>query len=302
MDISYRAPKFAHPFSRHTVIILTSLTDLRAALADHRTAGRRVGLVPTMGFLHAGHMSLVEYARAHSDVVVMTIFVNPTQFAPTEDLAKYPRDIPRDTAMAEKAGVDILFVPAVDEIYPAGFDTFVMPGAQGSILEGAIRPTHFRGVLTVVAKLFNMILPDVAVFGQKDFQQALLLRKMARDLNFAVDVLIAPIVREADGLAMSSRNVYLSPDERAQARVLSASLAEALHRIADGERSAAQLEQAIRTHIMSAPAAAIDYIAIAAADTLAPVEQLEPGRTAVIALAVRIGKTRLLDNILVENL
>ena len=272
-----------------------------AAAQAARLRGERVGLVPTMGFLHAGHLSLVDEARRRCDVVVMSIFVNPTQFAPTEDLSTYPRDLARDTAMAESAGVDMLYVPEAADLYPTGFDTFIVPGAAGAILEGAVRPTHFRGVLTVVAKLFHMTAPNVAVFGQKDFQQALLIRKMVRDLNFDVEIIVAPIMREPDGLAMSSRNIYLTPSQREQARALSASLTEAQKMIADGERNSKKIIDTMSARIAREPEAHIDYILVAGAETLQAIEEISPTRSAVIALAVRVGKTRLLDNCIIAT-
>lgn len=272
---------------------------MRAAGEAARHAGRRIGLVPTMGFLHEGHLSLVWHVRERCDTVVMSIFVNPTQFSPEEDLEKYPRDLPRDAALAAAAGVDTLFVPEVADMYPDTFDTYITPGAAGAILEGAVRPHHFRGVLTVVAKLFQIVSPHVAVFGQKDFQQALLIRRMVHDLDFDVEVLVSPIVREPDGVAMSSRNVYLSTAERVQAVSLSQALRLAEALIAAGEHSAAVLIGAMTERISREPDARIEYVSVANANTLQPQEHLTKGTPTVIALAVRVGNTRLLDNVVV---
>jgi pantoate--beta-alanine ligase len=263
-----------------------------------RQEGRLVGLVPTMGYLHEGHLSLIRIARERSDVVVTSIFVNPTQFAPHEDYQRYPRDLPRDMALAEQAGCDVIFHPSVEEMYPAGYLTYVEVEKITGVLCGRSRPTHFRGVTTVVAKLFNIVKPHVAVFGQKDAQQALVVRRMAQDLNFDLEIVVAPIVREPDGLAMSSRNSYLSPEERRQAVVLSKALQRASELVAAGERSAARLVMEMEAVIRTAPSARVDYVAVVDAQTLEEVEQLR-GQV-LIALAVWIGSTRLIDNVMVE--
>ena len=263
-----------------------------------RQSGKRIGIVPTMGALHEGHLSLIRAAREHCDLAVMTLFVNPAQFAPTEDLASYPRTFEQDCTLAEREGAAIIFAPSASEMYLPDHEVYVAPEKLGSVLEGAVRPAHFRGVLTVVTKLFNIVRPHVAVFGQKDFQQAVLIKKMVRDLNFGIEVIVAPIVREPDGLAMSSRNIYLSPSERLQARALSESLKIAENIIDSGERSAQKIINVMNERIAPEPDASVDYITVLAPETLSQIEQLQQGSTVAIVLAVRVGKTRLLDNML----
>jgi pantoate--beta-alanine ligase len=272
-----------------------SVTEMQQAALVLRTAGKRIGVVPTMGFLHAGHLSLVKLARARSEVVILTLFVNPTQFGPREDLAKYPRNFERDTALCHEAGVDILFAPDAAEMYAADASVYVVEEKLSRGLCGAARPGHFRGVGTVVAKLFNLCLPHVAVFGEKDAQQLRIIRRMTRDLNFPVEIVAGPTLRAADGLAMSSRNTYLSADERQQAPVLKRALDVAVRLFQTGERDAATLKTAMRQIITQAPAAKIEYIEIVDDATLEPVPTLE--KPALIALAVFIGPTRLIDNI-----
>ncbi|MCD6335404.1 MAG: pantoate--beta-alanine ligase [Candidatus Latescibacteria bacterium] len=264
-----------------------------------RREGKRIGLVPTMGCLHEGHLSLIRLARKRTDVVVVSIFVNPTQFGPTEDFEKYPRTFNRDQELVEQAGGEIIFAPGVEEMYPPGFDTSVTVARLTKGLCGASRPGHFRGVTTVVTKLLCAAKPHVAVFGQKDFQQAAVIRRMVWDLNLDVEIVTAPIVREADGLAMSSRNAYLSPKERRDARVLFQSLEKAEKMVRDGEREASEIITAMKTEIEAKPAARIDYVAVVDAETLEPVTRVE-GRT-LVALAVWIGKTRLIDNVVLEE-
>lgn len=260
-----------------------------------RRAGKRIGFVPTMGYLHDGHLSLIRLAAKRADWVVVSLFVNPTQFGPGEDLDRYPRDFTRDKALCAETGVDVLFCPTAAEMYPPGYSVYVAETRLSGRLCGVSRPHHFGGVTTVVAKLFNLVAPDFAVFGQKDAQQARIVRQMVRDLNFPVKIRIAPIVREPDGLAMSSRNRYLSPGERADALCLHRALQEAerLHR--DGERDASVLSARMRALIAGVASAEIDYIEIVDDETLQPVETIT-GRT-LVALAVRIGKTRLIDNV-----
>lgn len=274
----------------------------RLALAWRR-AGTRVGFVPTMGYLHEGHISLVRHARrlvGPRGVVVASIYVNPTQFAPTEDLSRYPRDLPRDTRLCREAGVDVLFIPDDRVMYPgksAGdYSTYVVEETLSQTMEGAARPAHFRGVTTVVAKLFNLVLPDVAVFGAKDFQQAAIIRRMVRDLNFPVKTVVAPTVRERDGLAMSSRNKYLSDGERAQATVLWRSLQLAKSRVRSGRTPvpSSMLKAEIASLVTAQPAARLDYVEFFAPDTLAPLAQVKRGTHC--ALAVFVGQTRLIDN------
>lgn len=282
------------------MLIVSTVPELHRALADHRAAGRSVGFVPTMGFLHEGHLSLVHRARQENGAVIVSIFVNPTQFAPTEDLDRYPRDVERDTALCRTEGCDILFVPRPEEMYPAGFSTYVSVDGLSSRLEGSYRPTHFRGVATVVMKLFLLVRPDRAYFGQKDAQQCAVIASMVRDLAVPVGLVIVPTVRESDGLAMSSRNVYLSSDERKRAPVLFRALSRAAERIAAGERDAARLSAGITAEIMEQSPAAVDYAAVVDPLTLEPVDALAPGSDVLIPVAVRFGTTRLIDNIIVR--
>jgi len=276
--------------------VITSVAALRQHLGEQRTAGKRIGLVPTMGFLHAGHLSLVDAARRECDVVVMSIFVNPKQFGPNEDFESYPRDMARDLCLAGDGGVDVVFTPEVSEVYPEGFQSEVSVRGLTEPLCGASRPGHFNGVTTVVAKLFNMVGPDRAYFGQKDYQQAAVTQRMVTDLNMPLTVVVCPIVRESDGLAMSSRNAYLNPAERLAARVLWRALNVAESRLAAGERQAASLAAAVREVIAAEPLARIDYVAVCDPQSLAPLEALP--ETVLVALAVYVGRTRLIDNAL----
>jgi pantoate--beta-alanine ligase len=273
-----------------------TVADLRAALEPERRAGRSIGLVPTMGAFHEGHLSLIRAARAANDVVVVSLFVNPAQFRPGEDLDAYPRDEERDGRLAEAEGVDILFAPAVDEVYPDGFDTAVSVGAITTVLDGdpARRgPEHFAGVTTVVTKLFNMTAPDRAYFGQKDAQQALVIRRMVRDLDMPVEIVVCPTVRDPDGLALSSRNAYLSPAERERALSLSRALRAAEETVAAGATDGAEVLAAARARL---EAAGVDpeYLELRSAEDLAPVERVN-GST-LLAVAARVGRARLIDN------
>jgi len=281
------------------VKVVTSIPELQRLANEARLTGKRVGVVPTMGFLHDGHLSLIRIARQHSDVVITTIFVNPAQFAPNEDFEAYPRDLVRDEKLAEKAGTDLLFVPGVREMYPEGYLTYVDVENITKVLEGKSRPTHFRGVTTVVAKLLNIAKPRVAVFGQKDAQQVAVIRQMVKDLNFDVDIIVGPIIRESDGLALSSRNVYLSPEQRSDALVLSQSLRAGEKMILEGERWPDAIRAAMRDHISTKPSASIDYVSLADAATLEELTTVRPGRQILVSLAVRVGQTRLIDNTLV---
>lgn len=263
-----------------------------------RKEGKTIGFVPTMGYLHEGHLSLARTTKKHTDVVVMSIFVNPIQFGPNEDYENYPRDLKRDEDLARSAGVDVLFTPSVKEIYPEGYATYVSVERLGDTLCGASRPGHFRGVTTVVAKLFEIVRPDIAYFGQKDAQQAFIIRKMAEDLTMGIEVKVLPTVREADGLAMSSRNTYLSPDERKDATVLYAALREAEALIAAGRRDPRQVIAAMREMIAGVPTARIDYIAIVDTKELNDVAEITG--EVLVALAVVIGTTRLIDNIIIK--
>ena len=279
--------------------ILTKIEDIRQELLVIRTNAKKIALVPTMGYLHEGHLSLVDVAKVNADVVVMSIFVNPTQFAPNEDLMRYPRDIERDERLARERGVDYIFHPEVAEMYPDPYFTYVVTEQLAKVLCGISRPTHFRGVTTVVAKLFNIIQPDVAVFGQKDAQQAVIVKQMVRDLNFPIQIIVAPIVRESDGLAMSSRNFYLTPEERQQAPIIFNALQAARENVKNGLTDANQVRDQITKMIQTSPLARIDYVEIIDDQTLTPVETVKPGTFA--AVAVYYGKTRLIDNIYLKE-
>ena len=263
----------------------------RGATRDRKT----LGLVPTMGALHEGHLSLVRAARSQCDVTAVSIFVNPLQFGPTEDLDKYPRTLQRDAALLEELGVDFVFAPSSAEMYPPGAQTYVDAGDLSGKLDGGSRPEHFRGVATVVCKLFEVVRPDRAYFGQKDAAQVAVLRKMARDLNLDVEIVVCPIVREADGLALSSRNVYLNAAERKQALVLSRSLQRVKATAEAGEHDARKLVELGLREIATEPAAKLDYFAVVDPDTLDPVEKVSPGT--LVAVAAWVGTTRLIDNL-----
>jgi len=278
------------------MIDLEGIPELRRWVGEARAAQRRVALVPTMGALHEGHLRLVDEARRRAVAVVMTIYVNPLQFGPKEDLARYPRDLSRDRALAKARGVDALFAPTDAVMYPAGSEIRVIPGPTADRWEGAARPGHFAGVLTVVAKLFHLVEPDVAMFGRKDIQQAVLVRQMVRDLDWPLEIVVVPTVRESDGLALSSRNAYLDPAERRQAVALSAALGAAHEAFAAGERNAAALVALMRRRLDAEPALRLEYLAVAEPRALAPVETVDAGT--VVALAARLGRTRLIDNII----
>jgi pantoate--beta-alanine ligase len=278
------------------MMIVSSLDELRAArlLLDGR-----LGLVPTMGYLHEGHLSLARRAREECDRVAASIFVNPTQFGPTEDLSKYPRDLDRDLSLLDAAGVDLVWTPDNETIYPPDFSTWVEVEGLTRPLEGAARPGHFRGVTTVVAKLFNAVQPQAAYFGQKDAQQAAVVRKMTRDLNFPVEIVVCPTVRETDGLAMSSRNSYLSPEERKSAIVLFRALTAAREAFERGERDAESLRKVMSETLASEPRARTQYVSCADYDTLEELATVT-GK-ALLSMAVFIGKTRLIDNFVVGS-
>jgi pantoate--beta-alanine ligase len=255
-----------------------------------------VGFVPTMGYLHEGHMSLVKKARAENQSVIVSIYVNPTQFGPKEDLSKYPRDLPRDLAMLEKEGTDVVFFPSDKEMYPDGYDTWVIVENLTKPLEGDVRPTHFRGVTTIVNKLFNIVRPTNAYFGQKDAQQVLVIKKMVTDINMNLKVVVCPTIREPDGLAMSSRNVYLNPEQRKAAPVLNKSLLLANELFTHGERNTALILEKMTVLIQKEPQANIDYINISDTATLAELKTIS--QSALVSMAVRFGNTRLIDNII----
>jgi pantoate--beta-alanine ligase len=265
---------------------------------EQRAGGCRIGCVPTMGCLHEGHLSLVKQAQPRADQVVVTIFVNPTQFGPNEDFSRYPRTVERDLELCRAAGVQAVFLPQAADLYPADHSVYVVEERLGDGLCGASRPGHFRGVCTIVAKLFNLTLPHVAVFGQKDFQQASIIRRMVRDLNFPVEIVVAPTLREADGLAMSSRNRLLSADERKRALGLSRALGLAQEACAAGETDAAATCLRLRDTLTSRYGLRVDYVAAVDGDTLAPAAKLRPG--VVIALAAMAGNTRLIDNAMLQ--
>jgi pantoate--beta-alanine ligase len=274
--------------------VVTTIAALRQKLAPRRRAGQTIGFVPTMGYLHQGHLSLVGRAKSENDVTVVSIFVNPLQFGKNEDLEKYPRDLARDSAMLEEAGVDFLFAPGVEDMYPEPMQTVVDLPKLGSELEGEARPGHFAGVATVVTKLFNIVQPDAAYFGEKDYQQVTIIQKMVEDLAQPVRVVPVPTVREADGLACSSRNVYLSPAERAAAVIVPKTLAEAERLLLTGIRDVATLEGKLVEFLQTEPLAEPEVVAIRDPRTLERIETVK--ETALVLLYVRFGKTKLLDN------
>ncbi len=279
--------------------IISSAADMTAFSKSAHCAGKRVGFVPTMGALHEGHLSLVRAARAQADVVVVSIFVNPAQFGPNEDFSKYPRTFEQDRAMLEREGAGCIFSPTVEEMYPPGATTWVTVEGISDKLDGRSRPGHFRGVTTIVSKLFNIVQPDAAFFGQKDAAQVAIIRKMVRNLNFDVRIVVCPIVRETDGLAMSSRNAYLNPAERKQALALSRSLSHVQSLIQQGERCAEKLIAAGKQLIAEEPAVRLDYLEIVHPDTLDPLADVSKG--ALVAVAAYVGTTRLIDNLLLRK-
>jgi pantoate--beta-alanine ligase len=277
--------------------IITTIAKLREAVRAIRAAGRSLGLVPTMGALHDGHLSLVKRSNERCDVTLVTIFVNPTQFGPNEDLEKYPRTLDADLEALSELQVDIVFAPSNDELYPANFSTFVETAQVAEPLEGECRPGHFRGVITIVMKLFQIATADVAFFGRKDYQQAAVIQAMVRDLNVPIEVEVCPIIREEGGLALSSRNRYLTNDEREQSLAISRSLRMAEQLVCNGERDPTVVQRAIRQEFDTAGIDRIEYIAIANGETLEPAEQIDEGTVALIAAFV--GSTRLIDNCLI---
>jgi pantoate--beta-alanine ligase len=282
--------------------VAESIADVRESIAQARVAGQTIGFVPTMGALHAGHAALVERAKRECDYVVVSIFVNPTQFGPGEDYSRYPRTFDSDLVLCERAGAKLIFVPDRDTIYPSNFgSTYVDVSSVSDVLEGASRPGHFRGVATVVLKLFGIVTPDRAYFGQKDFQQQLILRRMVDDLNVPVSMVTVPTVREADGLAMSSRNRYLNAEERQAARVLSLALGEARAAVKGGETSANRVRQILTSTVKSERLATLDYAEVADAATLEPLTDLVRGREAVALLVARVGPARLIDNAILTD-
>ena len=278
--------------------VVKTVKEVRDIVSGWKREGLSVGLVPTMGYLHEGHRSLIEKSVSENDCTVVSVFVNPIQFGPSEDLASYPRDLQRDMDVVGSAGGDLIFHPEPSEMYPGHFTSFIDTSETTELLCGAVRPGHFRGVCTVVGKLFNIVMPERAYFGQKDAQQLATIRRFVRDLNFNVQIVACPIVRESDGLAKSSRNTYLSADERQAALVLSQSLQKGKALIDAGERDAAAVKEAIRAHLLTQPLARIDYVEVVDNENIRRVERIS-GST-LVAIAVYIGKTRLIDNFIAE--
>ncbi len=281
------------------MIRLSTIAELRSWTAAARRAEQRIALVPTMGALHAGHLALVAEARRRAPRVVMSLFINPLQFGPTEDYARYPRALERDARLASESGVDALYTPTVDMMYPPGSETRVVPGHSAERWEGEIRPGHFTGVLTVVAKFFNQVQPDVAIFGQKDVQQLTLIRRMVADLDWPIDIVMVPTVRESDGLALSSRNAYLDSGPRGRATAISRALFTASKAWGRGEQNPERLRQLVLDGLSATEGLEIQYLAIVDPETLQPVEIARVGT--IIALAVRSGTTRLLDNVILGS-
>lgn len=270
-------------------------SEIQQEIIDLKRSGKTIGFVPTMGALHEGHLSLVRRCREENDIAVVSIFVNPKQFGPKEDYQKYPRNFERDKELLEKENVDYIFYPSVEDMYPEGYETYVDLERLPNHLCGLSRPGHFRGVATVVAKLFNIVQPDKAYFGQKDYQQAKIIKRMVEDLNFPIEIIVMPIVREDDGLAMSSRNAYLSPDERKNANVLYKSLQKAKDLIMSGEREVSKIKDEM-IKILSSVESRIDYVEIVEPETLESVDRIPDKGSVVVALAVYIGNARLIDN------
>ncbi|MGE5458684.1 MAG: pantoate--beta-alanine ligase [Methanococcaceae archaeon] len=276
--------------------IITSVEGMQKFSKEMRKTGKTIGLVPTMGYLHHGHLSLVKLSKAEADLTVVSIFVNPTQFAPNEDFSKYPRDEKRDIELLIENKSDVLFMPSAEEIYPAGYQTEVEVTGITRHIEGEFRPAHFKGVTTIVSILFNAVCPDIAVFGQKDAQQAAVIRRMVKDLKFGIRIIVSPIIREADGLALSSRNIFLSGQERSDALVLSQSLSLAEKMILQGERDSSNVIKAMEALINKAASASLDYIRIVESDSFEENLTLSEKTGYYVLIACRIGRTRLIDN------
>jgi pantoate--beta-alanine ligase len=281
------------------MVVVEKVKEMRKIIDSHRSEGKRIVCVPTMGYFHKGHLSLMELAREYGEIVVTTLFVNPTQFGPNEDFERYPRNFQRDFELAQSVGIDYLFAPTIEEMYPDNFYTKVIVGKFTDKFEGVKRPGHFDGVATVVTKLFNATKPDVAIFGQKDFQQALVIKQLVKELLFDIKIIVAPIVREADGLAMSSRNVYLSEEERKLAPRIFEALNLGIKAVQNGERRRKQINSIVLQHLRQFREFFIDYVAAVDSETLDEPEEFSPGQTVVILVAVYLGKTRLIDNVLV---
>ncbi len=283
---------------RAPLVVTEQVAQMRQIVWQAQMRGSRVGLVPTMGALHSGHLSLIQAAREECDFVVVSIFVNPTQFGPQEDFGKYPRNLEVDLKLCGEAGADVVFHPAVETIYPAGFATFVEVAGLSDVLEGKFRPGHFRGVATVVLKLFNIVPADFAYFGQKDYQQQTIIRRMCSELNVPIEVRVCPTVREADGLALSSRNVYLNADERRSALALSRSLHLAQKLIAAGQTDLANIRREMFEELTKTPRVRAEYATLIHPETLAEVPEIQPRLVGVVA--ARVGATRLIDNLIIE--
>jgi pantoate--beta-alanine ligase len=281
-----------------TMKVITSVSEMQECAMKLRSEGKVIGFVPTMGYFHEGHLSLMRRARNECDIVVVSIFVNPIQFGPGEDYERYPRDVERDLKMAEGVGVDIVFCPSVEEMYPEGYATYVNVERLTEGLCGAFRPGHFRGVTTVVTKLFNIVMPHKAYFGEKDYQQLVVIKRMVKDLNFPIEIVPCPTIRESDGLAMSSRNVYLSQEEREAALSLYRSLMTAKALFEKGERNASVLRKVVEEGLCSSELVKPQYVEVVDAETLEPIERIE--RDAVIAVAAFVGKARLIDNVILR--
>jgi pantoate--beta-alanine ligase len=281
------------------MVVVEKVKEMQKIIDSHRREGKRIVCVPTMGYFHKGHLSLMELAREYGEIVVATLFVNPTQFGPNEDFERYPRNFQRDFELAQSVGIDYLFAPTIEEMYPDNFYTKVIVGKFTDKFEGVKRPGHFDGVATVVTKLFNATKPDVAIFGQKDFQQALVIKQLVKELLFDIKIIVAPIVREADGLAMSSRNVYLSEEERKLAPRIFEALNLGIKAVQNGERRRKQINSIVLQHLRQFREFFIDYVAAVDSETLDETEEFSPGQTVVILVAVYLGKTRLIDNVLV---
>lgn len=279
--------------------IIKTVREMQEISLGQKQKGKNIGFVPTMGYLHEGHLSLIRKAKEMSDIVITSIYVNPTQFAPNEDFSRYPRDFERDKELAEKAGADFIFYPSDNEMYPNGFDTMVLVDTVTKKFEGEKRPTHFNGVATVVTKLFNAVMPNIAFFGQKDYQQTLVVKKLVEDLLFPISIYIVPTLRQSDGLAMSSRNVYLSTYERTRADIIYRTLITAKEAILKGEKRRKIINAIMLNSLRSEPLVKIDYASAADANDLSEPEEFNSGQLVVLLIAVYIGKTRLIDNMLV---
>lgn len=280
-------------------MIIRDVREMQRSSERLRLTGKRIAVIPTMGFLHEGHLSLIRIAKMKADVAITTLFVNPTQFGPNEDFSRYPRNFERDLQLSTSAGTDYLFIPDASQMYPTGYATYVNVEGITEVLEGKSRPGHFRGVATVVAKLFNLTKPHVAVFGQKDAQQVAVIRRMVKDLNMDLEILVVPTVREPDGLAMSSRNTYLSPSQRTEATALFRVLKLAEQKVREGERECRKLIDEMVQRISSSSSGQVDYISFADNYDLHGLEKLQSGQSVLVSLAVRFGTTRLIDNIVI---